>query len=75
MGVAIVDVDEREFAHLLLREVDLQAGGHLRHRVNRDRDSVSAPDVALLEQDLRHTAIIAGDDDPYFVIGRVAADP
>ena len=59
---AIVDVDRREVVHLMLREADLQVGGHPRHRVDWDRDSFTAPDVAFLEQDMRHTAITAVDE-------------
>jgi hypothetical protein len=51
----------------MLREADLQVGGHPRHGVDRDRDSFTAPDVAFLEQDMRHTAITAVDDEPFDV--------
>jgi hypothetical protein len=51
----------------MLREADLQVGRHPRHGVDRDRDSFTAPDVALLEQDMRHTAITAVDDEPFDV--------
>lgn len=51
----------------MLREADLQVGGHPRHGVDRDRDSFTAPDVAFLEQDMRHTAVTAVDDEPFDV--------
>jgi hypothetical protein len=52
---------------VLLCEADLQVGGHPRHRVDRDRDSFAAPEVAFLEQDMRHMAITAVDDEPFDV--------
>ena len=51
----------------MLREADLQVGGHPRHRVDWDRDSFTAPDVAFLGESMRHTAITAVDDEPFDV--------
>lgn len=66
----MVNVDRWQVLDFVLREAEPDAVADTYHRADRDRDRLMAPEVALLEQKVRHVVIGAIDHQPLDVPDR-----
>jgi uncharacterized membrane protein YraQ (UPF0718 family) len=64
LPLRVIDVHGRQVLHLLLADAQPDAVAGAGHRANRDGYFPPAPEVALLQEHVRHVAAAAVDDEP-----------